>query len=288
VLFAKPLLFSLEQAGITVFPNFKTGWHFDDKVGQKYLLEAIGAPLIPSYVFYTKKEALSWIKKTTFPKVFKLRGGAGAANVKLIHNKRQAVKHVNKAFTSGFPQYNKVANLKDRISSVKDKKESYTNILKGLARFIIPTDFARMRAPEKGYVYFQEFIPKLKFDYRTKVVNGKCWGYKRPVRKNDFRASGSGSEYYEYGKEVIPMDVIKLSQSIAKKLNMQSVAFDFVITDNNEILLIEASCFFGDNKLEYVGYWDEKLKWHEGRFNPQGWMVESLLKEMKKSNSIDV
>ena len=31
-LFAKQLLFSLQQAGKRVFPDFNTGWHFDDKV----------------------------------------------------------------------------------------------------------------------------------------------------------------------------------------------------------------------------------------------------------------
>ncbi|MEQ8573135.1 MAG: hypothetical protein RIB63_03690, partial [Fulvivirga sp.] len=40
LLMAKPLLFALEQAGIGVFPDFNTNWHFDDKIGQKYLLEA--------------------------------------------------------------------------------------------------------------------------------------------------------------------------------------------------------------------------------------------------------
>ena len=99
-LFAKQLLFSLQQAGKRVFPDFNTGWHFDDKVGQKYLLEAIGAPLVPSYVFYTKKEALDWIDKTTFPKVFKLRGGAGASNVKLAHTKKEARHLVKKVFHS--------------------------------------------------------------------------------------------------------------------------------------------------------------------------------------------
>lgn len=37
VLTAKRILFALEQAGVKVFPNFNTGWHFDDKVAQKYL-----------------------------------------------------------------------------------------------------------------------------------------------------------------------------------------------------------------------------------------------------------
>ena len=54
-LFAKQLLYSLQASGKKVFPDYNTIWHFDDKVGQKYLLEAIDAPLAPSYVFYRKK-----------------------------------------------------------------------------------------------------------------------------------------------------------------------------------------------------------------------------------------
>ena len=92
VLFAKQLLFSLEQTGKKVFPDFNTSWHFDDKLGQKYLLESIGAPLVPTSVFYDKEEALAWAKNTTYPKVFKLRGGAGAANVRLAKNKKEAVR----------------------------------------------------------------------------------------------------------------------------------------------------------------------------------------------------
>ena len=58
VLFAKQLLFSLQERGLKVFPDYKTGWHFDDKVGQKYLLEAMDAPLVPTFVFYDKNDAL--------------------------------------------------------------------------------------------------------------------------------------------------------------------------------------------------------------------------------------
>ena len=52
----------------------------------------IGAPLVPTSVFYDKEEALAWAKNTTYPKVFKLRGGAGAANVRLAKNKKEAVR----------------------------------------------------------------------------------------------------------------------------------------------------------------------------------------------------
>src|SRR6056297_501216 len=97
ILFAKELIYSLQSAGKKVFPDFHTAWHFDDKVGQKYLLEAIDAPLVPSYVFYDKEKALDWIEKTDFPKVFKLRRGAGSAHVKLAETPNEAKKLVRKA-----------------------------------------------------------------------------------------------------------------------------------------------------------------------------------------------
>ncbi len=64
--------------------------HFDNKLAQKYLLEAIDAPIVKSYAFFTEQEALEWIDRTTFPKVFKLKSGAGAYNVSLIKSRDEA------------------------------------------------------------------------------------------------------------------------------------------------------------------------------------------------------
>src|SRR6056297_1813505 len=112
VIFAKQLMYSLETAGKKVFPDFQTCWHFDDKVGQKYLLEAVDAPLVPSYVFYDKKEALRWIESVVFPKVFKLRRGSGSDHVMLVSSRNKAKNIVRKAFGRGFPQYDAGSNLK--------------------------------------------------------------------------------------------------------------------------------------------------------------------------------
>lgn len=277
-LFAKQLLYSLQLAGKKVFPDFATGWHFDDKVGQKYLLEAIGAPLAPSYVFYSKVEAMHWADETTFPKVFKLRGGAGAANVKLVRSRLDAISLINKAFGKGFPQFDKWGNLSERFHRWRTGKDSFTGVLKGLGRLVVPTEFSKLHAPEKGYVYFQDFITGNKTDYRIKVVDGKCWGFQRAIRKDDFRASGSGTLIFN--NKFIPMEMIKTALAISKKLSLQSVAFDFVIDQvDNRPLLIEASYGFGFDDEEMVhGYWTSDLVWHDEKFIPQYWMVENIIK----------
>lgn len=278
VLFAKQLLYSLQLAGKKVFPDFNTTWHFDDKVGQKYLFEAIDAPLVPSYVFYTKREALNWVNETSFPKVFKLRGGASSVNVKLARNKKDAVKLINKAFGKGFCQYDWKAQWKEARRKQKTGKASWRDVLRPIYYTLkrYPTPFAHYKGNEKGYVYFQDFIPNNAYDIRIIIVGNKAFGIKRVTRKNDFRASGSGHILYE--KNELDERCVKLAFEINKKVKAQSIAFDFVFDTENKPLVVEISYAFMASVYDpCTGYWDKELNWHEEPFNPYGWMVDLML-----------
>lgn len=276
---AKRILFALDHAGIPVYPNIPTTWHFDDKVAQKYLLEAIKAPLVPSYVFYDKAGALKWANLAHYPIVFKLKGGAGAKNVKLINTKAEARSLIKKAFGKGFSQFDKWGNFKDRYHQFKNGNDSILGVVKSIVRLFIPTDYAKQQSREKGYVYFQEFIPNNGHDTRVVVIGGKvAAAEKRIVRKGDFRASGSG----EYNYEHIDTNCIRIALDIAKKLNLQSVAFDFVEDENKNPLIVEISYGFGTKGIQKApGYWDENLIWHEDSFKPQEWIIENVIKVEK-------
>jgi glutathione synthase/RimK-type ligase-like ATP-grasp enzyme len=278
ILFAKQLLFALEQSGKKVFPDFRTAWHFDDKLGQKYLLEAIGAPLVPSYVFYDKKEAIEWIQNSDFPKVFKLRGGAGSSNVRLIKTKDQALKVVSHAFGRGFKKYNSWSNLKEIWRKLQLGHASIIDLFKGLAHCFYSPRFSVVMGREKGYVYFQDFIPAKDHDIRIIVIDNRAFAIKRLVRKNDFRASGSGNILYE--KEHFNENTIKLAFELAEKLKVQCVAFDFVYENNLSKLLEISYGFVPQGYDRCPGYWDKSLNWIPDKFDPYGWMIESLLREL--------
>lgn len=276
-LFAKQLLFALQQAGKKVFPDFNSAWHFDDKLGQKYLLEAISAPMAPTWVFYEKQQALDWIKTTSFPKVFKLRGGAGSTNVKLVRNRQQARRMVKKAFGSGFPSYDKWGDLKEHIRKFKWQQSSFVALAKSIRRLFVSTRFARTLGPQKGYVLFQEFIENNTFDIRVVVIGLRAFAIKRLVRPNDFRASGSGKILYE--KIEIDERCVSLAFETTEKLNAQCVAYDFVFDKNNQPLIVEINYGY-DHKAYFPcpGYWDRQMNWHDGSFNSAEWMVEELIK----------
>lgn len=276
IVMAKSLLFSLEQSGTKVFPDFNTAWHFDDKVAQKYLLEALETDLVPTWVFYDKTTANQWIDKVSFPKVFKLKGGAGSQNVQLANTKQEARALANQAFGSGFAAYDGWGSIKERFRKWRLGKTNFFDVVKGFVRLVNPPRYAKVMGNEMDYLYFQEFIANNDSDIRIVVVDGKAFGIKRMNRENDFRASGSG--FILYDKASIDERFVKAAFEVNRKLNAQCIAYDFVL-DNDKPLLIEISYGFANAGYDAcVGYWDEEMNWYEGTFNPYGWMVEMMRK----------
>jgi hypothetical protein len=278
---AKPILSALEHAGVPVFPDWRTGWHFDDKVAQKYLFEAIGAPLVPTWVFLDRDSALDWIATADFPKVFKLRGGAGSANVRLVRSRAEARRLVRRAFGRGFPNYDAWGSLKERWRRVGLGKAGPGEIAKGLARVVHPPAFARVLGRERGYAYFQEFVPGNDSDTRIIVIDGKAFALKRHVRAGDFRASGSG--HFGYAREEFDERCVRIAFDVTARLGSLCAAYDFVFDKEGAPALVEISYGFVKDVYDpCTGYWTPDLTWHPGPFNPQGWMVDSLLEQIRR------
>ena len=280
VLVSRQILFALEHAGIKVFPDFRTAWHFDDKVAQKYLFEALGIPAVPAHVFVDRHEALAWVDKAEFPKVFKLRRGAGSAGVRLARNPTEARQLIKHAFGRGFPIYDPWGSLKERLYKFRLGQMTISDVAKGLARFAFPPQYTKILGRERGYVYFQDFLPGNDCDIRVVVIGGRSFGIRRLVRAHDFRASGSGR--IAYRREDIDERCVGLAFQISDKLGGDCVALDFVFDTNREPRLLEVS--YGFMKEGYdscAGYWDRDLNWHPGSFDPQGWIIEELWKELQ-------
>lgn len=280
--FARQLILSLEKLKIKVFPNINTCWHFDDKVGQKYLLEAIKAPLVPSMVFYNRLEALNWIHNTDFPKVFKLRGGAGSQNVKLVKNKYKARNIVSRSFTTGYALVDKFAGLKQRLWVLKRDRDykALISFFKGIIRLIYSTQGTNLLIKQKGYAYFQDYIPNNIFDDRIIIIGEKAIAVRRYTRKNDFRASGSGIKAYD--KNLFNIESIKIAFETALKLDSQCTAFDFIYDESiPKIVEVSYGFIMGEFYDRCPGYWDKELNWHEDLVDPQRYIIEDFIYSLK-------
>jgi glutathione synthase/RimK-type ligase-like ATP-grasp enzyme len=281
-IYAMQLLFALEHGGKVVFPDFKTAWYFDDKLGQKYLLEIINASMVKTYAFYDQVSAVQWAKTTQFPIVAKLRGGAGSNNVKLLKTVDQANSYIKKSFKSGFPSYDKLNDLKENIRRKFIGNGKWMDIAKSIRRVLVGTEYSRTFPLQRGYVLFQDFMPNNSCDIRVVVIGYRAFAIKRLVRENDFRASGSG--YIEYDPKDIDIRCIKISFDTSNRLQAQCLAYDFVFNSNNDPLIVEINYGYAHRAYDDCpGYWDIHLAWHEGKFNSTHWMIEEVIKEKQKN-----
>lgn len=286
---ARQLALSLEAAGVKVFPSVATAWHFDDKVGQKYLMEALGYPLAKSYCFYTQQEALDWLGTATFPLVFKLRGGSGSQNVSLVKNFAAAKKLVHRAFGKGFLPSDLMASAKQKLWEYRRDRKiiSLVKMMYYVFGSLLgaKTKASMYRNKEIGYVYFQEFVPDNKFDDRVVIIGERCFCLRRFCRDNDFRASGSGVIVYDH--TLFPPTALELAFSLSKKLNSQCLAFDIVYDKHNNPLIVEISYGFATGRVYEIcdGYFDSSLNWVNKKVTPQYFMIEDFVADLHQQKS---
>lgn len=109
------------------------------------------------------------------------------------------------------------------------------------------------------------------------MIGGYAATEKRYTRSNDFRASDSWLFSYENIDERVMALAIKTSYM----LGLQSVAFDFIMDQNQDPLIIEMSYAFGTEGIKSApGYWDENLRWYKAPFKPEERIIETLLKSI--------
>jgi len=287
-LMARQVIMAAEAMGLAVFPSTSTCWHFDDKIAQKYLLEAIDAPLVPTYVFYGLKEALDWIDRASFPKVFKLRKGAGSSNVKLVQSAREACTLAKHAFSAGFspiPVYGQDALKRYRAAR---QRGDLLNVIKRIPQVLARIRHTRkMMGREKGYVYFQDFIPDNGFDTRVTVIGERAFAFTRNVRPGDFRASGSGDIVYD--SQRIHPKCVEIAFEVTRRVGSQSMAFDFVLAKNEQPLILEVSYSYNANAVHTCpGHWDAKLTWHQGHIWPEDAILIDLLNDVYPSRQYSI
>ena len=158
---------ALEMMGIKVFPCDANYWHFDDKIAQKYLFESLCIPMCQTWVFFDREVALDWATSASYPKIFKLRRGAGSHNVKMITSATHAIKIIKQMFNTGTkPVSGLMTDYKTKLYKHK-KQRDWIDVAKRLPATLANIKNMQMSIPrERGYVYFQDYLPGNTYDTR--------------------------------------------------------------------------------------------------------------------------
>lgn len=287
---APSILHAIEAyLGIPVFPDHRTCWHYDDKVAQYYIFRALKVPTPPTWIFSDPEPAREWAHRTSYPKVFKLRTGSSSSNVHLVRTEREVRKVIDIMFGSGtYPRgFKKVSAELDLRSQAR--RGLRASVVTRLAQILRPDSKRAQEGrywwqPEKNYVYFQDFLPNNPGDTRITVIGERAFGFHRANRPDDFRASGSKIIDFDPGR--VDLECVRLAHHLSKSLDVQSMAYDFLVDAGGRQVLTEISYIYDDRAIERCeGYWDRDLVWIPGHIWPQAAHVEDFIARIRNAAS---
>jgi hypothetical protein len=268
--------------GIPVYPSQNTCWHYDDKIAQAYMLTALGVPIPRTWIWYDREEAKKWSSQASYPLVLKLATGAGASNVRLVADQKQAREWIDALFDSP------IASLDEAGSRL----DAYHRIRR-MARILWagrepPHQHRQGYDSQCGYVLFQEFLPGNAYDTRVTVIGDRAFAFRRFNRAGDFRASGSGQ------LDVTPASIdegfLRLAFSTAIRVAAQSLAIDGLYR-GIEPVVGEVSYTYVSGAVHLCpGHWGLEgepasgaLHWVDGQMWPEEAQVADFIQRLRRS-----
>mgnify|MGYP003793132593 CR=1 FL=1 len=237
--------------GIPIYPSRKELFLYENKRMYEYWLTAHNFPHPPTFIYYTKKEALNHLKISKLPIVFKTNGGASSSGVRIIRNKYVAKSYIQKVF--GY--------LDSRLSMGK---------VHWGKKWIFPVP--KLGMAQKHYVIMQDFIP-IKWEWRIIKIGNSYFGHQK-LLKGEF-ASGSG----RVGWIAPPEKLLFMIKDLCEKGSFDSMAMDVFESVDDKYYINEIQSLFGSFKPSQMKinevsgryqYINEKFVFEEGEFNRFG------------------
>lgn len=216
----------LQESGGKIIPEFKFLRANNNKIYMELISKQIGGKImnrLDSWIFGTFEEMQSRMHEFTYPIVIKSSTGAMGRGVSLAKNEKDLIKKVKSIIRTQYL----LQDIKDNIRPYKYKGYKVNSLYR--EKFVL-----------------QSFIPDLKNDWKILIFGDKYFIFSRPVRKNDFRASGSGNLNYSYGSECnYPQGIFEFAKNIFEILDVPHLSID-IAYDGNKFYLIEfQAIFFG-------------------------------------------
>lgn len=219
--YIEDIVLGLEDRGALIIPGYKYLRANNNKVFMEILKKSRLNNDLTSH-YYGSLEDVDF-NEITYPIVFKKAEGAISQGVALARNGLELKKIIkSQCATKNFRE-----NIKDYLR--KYKRPGYTRESLHRNKFIL-----------------QEFIPNLEFDLKILIFGDKYYIFQRPVRKNDFRASGSGVDNYIYGSKVeFPQEILNYASEIFTSLDLPNLSIDIAYNESDIFLLEFQALYFG-------------------------------------------
>jgi len=275
------ILHSIElYLGIPVYPDHNISWHYDEKIAVHYMLKAAEVPTPPTWVFWNKEEAIRWTNQTDYPKVFKLSTGDSGKNIVKVDSSRDARRLIERMFGIGI--YSGSLH-KEQVSGISSMRRLVGRFREGVRHAITgePVGVSRSKNVilEKGYAYFQEFIPH-DFETRMNVVGDQIWGLLKLPRPDEFRVSGRYLDI-DIDPSQIDFRCVKMAIDMCNRLGFSVMTVDFLFHNGDPVVSDICYTIYPDYDLQFPGVWNRNLEWTEGHKSRKEAEVNTFLEKVR-------
>lgn len=255
--FLEDVLLGLAQLDNKLVPSFDFFRAHENKGYQEIMRQIHGIKEIKGRYYSGSQDALA--DEICFPAVYKSTGGSKSNGVSLLYSRK---------------------DLKKRVGS-HENLSFYWRIHRSLAKLLKRnTLWHDYITPRHGFVV-QEFIPELTFDFKVLVFWEKYFVLKRAVRKDDFRASGSGNLEFVEAEEAL----LGYARDVFKKFNCPFISMDICKTKTGYALIEFQGVHFGPYTLmkSPFHYVCDNQKWRlqKNSVELEAEYAESILKYLK-------
>jgi hypothetical protein len=235
-------IFGLKLRGAILIPDFQFLYAHHNKVFMEILRKVSNiseANTLRSWLLGTYEDFQHRINQIPLPVVAKPSAGAISKGVVLLKNKKQALYEVQK--------------MTFCTSVVRTCYEYYKRFM---YKSYIPYSLNRRK------FILQEFVPELQEDYKILFYGNHAYVVRRGVRKNDFRASGSGLLTWP---ELLPDGMLDTAWKIFKGFDVPFISIDLAYQETKFHLLEVQFIQFGTAALE--------KSLHHWEYNNGNWNV---------------
>ncbi len=213
--YIKDIIYDLQKRN-EIIPGYDLLMCHEDKLYQEIYKRNLGIQSLDCQMYATMKDLQKDIDNFHYPVVIKNCVGAGSISVFKADNKKELMKCSKKIMLSKdfFEYYLKAAYKKvlGKLSPYYFEDEKYF-----------------------GRLVVQQYVPNLECDWKVLVFGEKYYALRRNVRKNDFRASGSGKFSFETPDDAI----LTFAEAVYEKMKVPFLSLDLCINDAKQVYLIE-------------------------------------------------
>jgi len=219
-----------------IYPSLQEVLIYENKRFLRDWLECRNLPHPETFVGFNLKDAQAFIKaRKKFPVVGKTNIGASGNGVCLLNTRLDAAQYVKRAFSDGIKQKSGPKIFKGSLIEKIKKLAKKGFLINRLKEYKEYAQFS-----QTGFVIFQEFIPH-DFEWRCVRIGESYFSHKKIARNN--MSSGTLLKGYD----PVPVELLNFVQQTTDKTNLSSVAIDLFDTGENNYLINEIQCFFGQS-----------------------------------------